>query len=577
MINLQIAKIFYQMGEYYAMDEVAFKPQAYEKAARLIEGLENDLEDIYKKHGAKGLMEIDGIGQGLAEKIEEYIKNGQIQEYEKLKKACPVDLEHLTAVEGLGPKLIKALYKELKIKTLDDLEKAAQENKIAALPHFGEKSQRNILRGIEYVKGGQGRRLLGSALPIAEHLLEKIKAFPGVEEASLAGSLRRLKETIGDFDFLAQAKNPDKIIDHFCSMMEVEEVLAKGDTKASVMLHAGLKADLRVVAKNSFGAALQYFTGSKDHNIALRKIAEDKGYKLNEYGLFSGKKNMASKTEEEIYDKLGLQYIEPELREDSGEIEAARFAQGKPNGLPKLVQLQDILGDLHTHSTWSDGGYSIKEMALEAKRLGRQYIAMTDHGGNLQVAHALNDKKDILAQWAEIDELNKELEGIKILKGIEVDINGEGEPELPNELLAQFDIVLASAHLKLRLPEKEQTERMIRAMQNPHIDILAHPTGRKILDREPMALDMEEIFKVAAATGTVLEISTFPERLDLKDVYIRQAIKAEVKLSLGTDAHILSHLLFMELGVSQARRGWAEKKDIINCLSWAELLKLLNQ
>jgi len=479
-------------------------------------------------------------------------------------------LEHLTAVEGLGPKSIKTLYQELKIKNLDDLEKAAKAGEIAKLPRFGKKSQDNILRGIEYVKSGGGRMLLGTALPLARHLAEKIKNLEEVEEAIPAGSLRRKKETVGDIDILVVAKNSEKVMDYFCSMVEVEEVLAKGETKSSVRLHNGMEADLRVVSKESFGAALQYFTGSKDHNIELRKIAEKKGYKLNEYGIFSAKEKsiLTQGTEEEIYNILGLQYIEPEMRENTGEIKLAQ-----ENKLPKLVELKDILGDLQMHSTWSDGGYSIKEMALEAKRLGLKYIAITDHGGNLQVARALNNKKDIFAQWAEIDKLNKELKGIKILKGIEVDIDGEGNPELPDDLLAGFDVVLGSIHLKLRLSQEEETERLVRAMKNPHIDILAHPTGRKVLSREAMALDMDKIFEVAKETGTVLEINAYPERLDLKDSHIRQAISQGIKLSLGTDAHILSHLAFMEFGVSQARRGWAEKKDIVCTKSFEEIKK----
>jgi len=597
MINQQIAKIFYQMSEYYAMDEVAFKPQAYEKAARVLESLRKDLTDIYEMGSIKALVEIEGIGQGLAEKIEEFIKTGRIKEYEKLKKACPVDLEHLTVVEGLGPKSIKALYEELNIKTLEDLEKAAQADKISKLPHFGKKSQDNILQGIEYVKSGSGRRSLGNVLFLARHLVEKIKSLKETETVILAGSLRRGKETIGDIDILAVANDPEKVMDYFCSMVEVERVLARGETKSMVRLHNGLETDLRIVPKESFGAAAQYFTGSKDHNIELRKIAEKKGCKLNEYGLFilPGKKipisndqfpkksqnqkikikteeQIAGKTEKEIYEKLGLIYIEPELRENTGEIEASRARR-----LPNLVELKDILGDLQMHSDWSDGGYSIKEMALEAKRLGRQYIAITDHGGNLQVARALNNKKDIYAQWQEIDKLNKELSGIKILKGIEVDIDDKGEPELPAELLAGFDVVLGSIHLKLRLPKEVQTERLVRAMKNPHIDILAHPTGRKVLTREAMALDMDKVFKTAKETGTVLEINAYPERLDLKDVHVHQALGLGIKLSLGTDAHLLSHLAFMEFGVFQARRGWAEKKDIICTMCFDEIKEFLKQ
>ncbi len=599
MVNQQISKIFYQMAEYYAMDDVAFKPQAYEKAARLIESAENDLADVYKAGGVKALMAIDGIGQGLAEKIEEYIKNGKIKEYEKLKKTCPVELEHLTLVQGLGPKSIKTLYGKLGVKTLTDLEKAAKAGQVAELPRFGEKMQENILRGIEYVKGGQGRMLLGDILPLAQQIKERLDSLQGVRVAVVAGSIRRRKETVGDIDILMVANNSAKAANYFCAMPEVAKVLVKGKTKSMVRLHNGLDADLRVVAKESFGAALQYFTGSKDHNIELRKIAEEEGYKLNEYGLYKihpsisldsardkslgvkKEKNkeimVAGKTEKEIYEKLGLEYIEPELRESTGEIEAAlRQAQGKPGGLPNLVKYEDIKGDLQMHSTWSDGAESILEMAQAAKKLGRQYIAITDHAGRLEIARGLKEK-DLLKQAEEIDEVNKKIKGLKVLKGAEVDIDKEGNLHIQDSALAKLEVVLGSIHDNFKMSKEAMTARICRAMANKNMDIWAHPTGRLLGRREGYKVDWDKIFGQAVKTGTVIEINAFPDRLDLSWQNVRRALTLGVKFSLGTDAHSTSHLEYLELGVSVARRGWCEKSDVINCLNWEELIKFLKK
>lgn len=571
MINLQLARIFYEISEYLAMDEIPFKPQAYEKAARILESLSEDAKEIYKQGGFQALKEIPGVGESIAEKIEEFIKTGKVKYHVELKKKCPVDLEHLTAVEGLGPKLIKTLYQKLGVKNLSDLEKAAEAQKIEKLPRFGPKIQENILRGIEFLKGGQGRLLLGYALPLAQKIEKRLEEFKEVKEVTVAGSLRRRKETIGDFDILVVSEKPQKVMEYFCSMPEVEKILAQGETRSSVHLYLGLDADLRVVAPKSFGSALQYFTGSKDHNIKTRKIAQDKKLKLNEYGVFRGQKQIAGKTEEEVYEALGLKYIEPEMREDQGEIEAS--LEGR---LPNLVELKDIKGDLQMHSTWSDGAYSIKEMALAAKKLGHDYIAITDHAGHLHIAHALSEK-DILRQWREIDALNKTLKGIKILKGIEVDLDDQGQPELSDKLLARFDLVLGSVHSKLRQPKSEMTKRLITAMKNSHVDIIAHPTGRILQRREEITIDLKEVIKAAKKTGTILEINAYPERLDLNDRNIRQAVEEGVKLSIGTDAHSINQLAYWELGVSQARRGWAEKKDIINTLGYSELLKLLKK
>lgn len=588
MINSKIAKIFYQMAEYYAMQDVAFKPQAYERAARLIESMEEDLADIYKTGGVKALMIIEGVGQGLAEKIEEFIKTGQIKEYEKLKKQCPVDLEHLTAIEGIGPKMIKVLYAKLKVRTIEDLEKVAKSHRVQRLPRFGPKVEENILRGIEFAKGDQGRFLLGYILPLVRQMEKRLRDLDFVSEAIAAGSVRRMKETIGDIDILAISSQPSKVMDFFCSMPEVEKVIAKGETKSSVRLDIGLDADVRVVPAASFGAALQYFTGNKDHNVELRKIAIDKKLKLNEYGLFKLKaqkskiktetqnskpegKMVAGKTEEEIYETLGLRWMEPELRENTGEIEASR--EGK---LPKIINYKDIKGDLQMHSDWSDGANTIKEMAEAARQIGHKYIAITDHTGELRIAGGMDEKK-VLAQMAEIDKINKSLKGIRILKGVEVNIRKDGTLDISDKVLAKLDIVLASVHSNFKMPRQEMAERICVAMKNLHVDIIAHPTARVIQRRAGYEVDFEKLLECAKRTGTVLEINSYPDRLDLNDVHIKKAVEAGVKLSIGTDSHSRTQLRNIELGIAQARRGWAERKDIINTMSYEELIKFLKK
>ena len=586
------------MAEYYTMQDVAFKPQAYERAGRLIESMEEDLADIYKSGGVKALMAIEGVGRGMAEKIEEFIKTGKIKEYEKLKKQCPVDLEHLTAVEGIGPKMIKALYEKLEVKTVSDLEKAAQKHLVQKLPRFGPKVEENILRNIEFSKGDRGRFLLGYILPLVRRIEQRLKDLDFVFQAIAAGSIRRMKETIGDIDILVISSQPEKVMDYFCFMPEVEKVIAKGETKSSVRLDIGLDADVRVVPAASFGAALQYFTGSKDHNIVLRKIAQDKKLKLNEYGIFKmqnsppagdlpkGEKfenqndnvkfkikpiKKASEAEEGLYNFLGLDYIEPELRENTGEIEAAQKAK-----LPKLVKNADVKGDLQMHSDWSDGVNSIEEMAEAAKALNQEYIAITDHTGELRIAGGM-DEKTILKQMAEIDKINKSLKGIKILKGVEVNIRKDGTLDIPDKVLAKLDIVLASVHSNFKMSRQDMTKRICQAMANPHVDIISHPTARVIQRREGYQVDFEKLLECAKKTGTVLEINAYPDRLDLNDVHIKKAVEAGVKLSIGTDSHSRTQLRHIELGIAQARRGWAERKDIINALNYEELIRFLEK
>lgn len=557
------------------MKEVPFKPRAFEKAGMIIKGLEQDVKDIYKSGGLKALTDIPGIGQGIAERIEEYIKTKRIKDYENLKKQVPVEVSALSSIEGLGPKNIFKLYKKLGIKTVGQLEKAAKAGKLRELEGFGEKSEQKILKGIEFLKKGQGRFVLGFVWLAVSSILEKLRTLPYVEKAEPAGSIRRRQETVGDLDILVISKEPEKVMDYFVSMPEIEHIYAKGPTKTNVRLKNRMDADLRVLEPKSFGAALQYFTGDKYHNIALREMAMKKGYKLSEYGLFKGKRFVAGKTEEEIYEKLGLECPPPELRTNSGELDTAlRQAQGKPDGLPKLIDYGSLKGDLQVQTNWTDGQNSIIEMAEAAKKAGLEYILITDHTKSLAMTGGLDEKK-LLRQMKEIDEVQKQVSGIKILKGAEVNILKDGRPDISDEVLAKLDIAGGAVHSNFNLSEKEQTARIIKAMENPNIDIIFHPTGRVIQKREPYKVDVEALIKAAKKTHTVLEIDAYPNRLDLKDVFIRKAVEAGVKLSISSDAHSVLHFQYLDLGVAQARRGWAEAKDIINTRSWKEMLELL--
>jgi DNA polymerase (family 10) len=569
MRNTELAQIFREIALYLEMKEEPFKPRAYEKVAYSLEALEEPVGEIYRRGGVKALRAIPGVGQAIAEKIEEVIRTGGLRYYEELKKEVPVDVRGLTAIEGIGPKSVKLLYEKLAIKTAADLEKAARAGKIRGLPHFGEKMEQKILKGIEFLKQGSGRFPLGSALPLIGEIEQRLRELPEVEEVVVAGSTRRWKETIGDADILAISRKPEKVMEFFVSMSEVMHVQGQGKTKSTVKLKNGMDVDLRVVPRESFGAALNYFTGSKDHNVALRKIAQEKGLKLNEYGLFRGNKRIAGKTEEEIYKALGLAFIPPELRENQGEIEAAQKGE-----LPNLVGYRDLRGDLQTQTTWTDGANSIEEMAGEAKRLGLEYIAITDHTKGLAMTGG-SDEKKLLKQMAEIDKINRSLKGITILKGAEVNINKDGTLDIKDEVLAQLDVVGIAVHSHFNLPRREMTERIVKAMCNPHADILFHPTGRVIQKREPYDVDMDALIKTAKETGTVLEIDAYPDRLDLKDGHIRKAVEAGVKLAIDSDAHSVNHMRFLEFGVAQARRGWAEKDDVINTRPLKEFLKCL--
>jgi len=552
------------------MKDDRFRPRAYEKAARLIESMEDDLEDIYKKSGVKGLMEIEGIGKGMAEHIEEYVKTGKIKNFEKLKKDAPIDLDSFSSVGGVGPKMLLALYKNLGVKNISDLEKAARAGKVRRLPRFGQKTEKNILRSIALSREHRGRFLLGFVSPIVSKMEKDLASAPGVQKILACGSFRRRRETIGDIDILASARDSRAIMEYFVSLPNVEKIIARGETKSMVRLDIGIDADLRVVPEKSFGAALQYFTGSKDHNIELRKIAIKKGWKLNEYGLFDkNNRQIAGRTEEEIYKKMGLDWMSPEMRENRGEIELALAHK-----LPKIVEYEDVICDLQMHTTYSDGAQGVEEMAEAAKKLGRKYIAITDHVGHLKIAGAM-DVKTIERQWREIDGLNRKIRNFRILKGCEADINPDGTIALEDKYLLKFDIVLGSIHSNFKMSRSEMTKRLIRAMENPRVDIISHPTGRVIHKRSGYELDMEEIFRAAARTKTILEINSYPDRLDLNDLNIRRAIEHGVKLSLGTDSHSKNQLHNLDLGIAQARRGWAKKGDIVNCLTADQIVAFL--
>jgi DNA polymerase (family 10) len=571
--NVDIAKILHEMAAYYDMDDVLFKPRAYEKAALGIENLEKEAEEIYREGGLKALEDIPGVGKGIAGHLEDFFTKGHFREYERLKKKIPVDVAGLLAIEGVGPKTIKTFWKKLRVQNREDLGKAARAGKIRLLERFGKKSEEKILSGIEFLKSAGGRRVLGSVFPAIRDLEQMILSFPEVTRVVVAGSVRRRKETIGDIDILAVSSRPEKVGKRFRSLPFIAHVYGSGPTKTNVRLKNGLDADLRVVPERSFGAALNYFTGSKDHNIALRELAIARGWKLNEYGLFKGTKMIGGRTEEGIYKKLGLSYIEPELRENAGEIEAA-----KSGVLPDLVGYDDLRGDLQVQTNWTDGADSIETMARAAHKAGLEYIAVTDHTRSLAMTGGADEKK-LRQQMREVNALNEKLRAghikFHVLTGAEVNIGKDGSLDINNETLRELDVVGAAVHSHFGLGRKEQTKRVIRAIENPHADIIFHLTGRIINRRSAIDIDIDEIIRAARHTGTILEINASPDRLDLKDEHVRKCVDAGVKMAIDSDAHAKEHFTFLEYGIATARRGWASKKDIINARPLAEMQKLL--
>jgi len=570
--NQELAKIFYEIADRLASEDVEFKPYAYQRAAVTLETLEEDVKEIYERGGERALKEIPGVGESIAQKIEEYLKTGKIKYYEKMKKKLPINLEELLKVEGMGPRKAKVLYQKLGVRDLKSLERAAKTHKIASLPGFGEKTEKNILEGIAFVKRSKGRFLLGYIMPTVEEIVGRLRELREIQNLSVAGSVKRMQETIGDVDILATSKDPKKVIEFFTAKMPgIVKIWGKGPTKASIRVKEGFDIDLRVVPEKSYGSALQYFTGSKEHNIKTRKIAITKGLKLNEYGVFRGSKMVAGKTEEDVYRAIGLPVMPPEIRTDEGEIEAAMAGK-----LPHLIGYSDIKGDLHCHSKWDGGLNSIEELAESAMQMGYEYIGISDHTKFLHIEHGLDEKK-LSRQRKEIYELNARFKTqnkkFRILQGCEANIMPDGSIDIADDALAKLDYVIAGVHSQMKMPKEKMTERIIKAMKNPNVDIISHPTGRLIQKRDEYQIDFERILKAAKETGTILEIDSFPDRLDLKDANIRAAKEAGVKMVINTDTHAKDQMNFMKYGIAQARRGWAEKEDIINTRPVEGLLK----
>ncbi len=582
--NKELAAILFEMAALYDMENTAFKPRAYEKAALGVESLGEEAAELYQKGGATALMQIPGVGKSIAEHIEHLLLGRHFSEYDRLKKKVPVDILGLVAVEGVGPRMVRALWEKLKIRNLGDLERAARAGNIRGLAGFGKASEEKILRGIEFLKKSGGRSVLGFVLPDIRRIEKMIQSFPEVESAMVCGSVRRMKETVGDIDILAASRHPEKVMKRFLGLPFIASVYAHGPTKTMVKLKNGLDADLRVVPQESYGAALNYFTGSKNHNVALREVAIKKGWKLNEYGLFESQglkgksqkwRRVAGKTEEELYKALGLHYIEPEMRENIGEIEASR-----KNRLPKLIGYHDLRGDLQVQTDWTDGENSIEEMADAAKKAGLEYIAITDHTRSLAMTGGADEKK-LLRQMQEINRVNRTFHiphsTFHILKGAEVNIDKYGSLDIKDEVLAKLDVVGAAVHSHFKLSRAEQTMRLIRAMESPHVDIIFHLTGRIINRREPIDVDVDQVVAAAKRTVTILEIDAYPDRLDIRDEYVRKCVNAGVKMSIDSDAHSIQHFKFLEIGIAQARRGWAEKENIINAWPLEKMLGMLKK
>jgi DNA polymerase (family 10) len=569
--NLRIAKIFSQIAEILEVQgENPFRIRAYRRAAQTIEALSEDISDI----SAKGeLTGITGIGTDLAGKIREFIETGRISFFEDLKKKVSPAFLKLIDIPGVGPKTAKLLVDELKIKDIDDLEAKAKAHRLSKLPGIRRKTEENIIRGIQIIKRGRERVSLGIALPMAEEIVGALKKAAGISRMEVCGSLRRRKETIRDIDVLVTAARPSEVMDVFVGLSFIKQVIAHGPTKSSAITKEGVQVDVRAVEPESFGAALLYFTGSKEHNIRLREAAVKKGLKINEYGIFSVKSNkrLGGSTEEQIYRMLGLKFIPPELREDRGEIKAAF-----EDKLPHLVELADIKGDFHVHTKASDGSGSIQDLVKMAAGRGYEYMAVTDHSQSLRVAGGLKERQ-LLTQVKNIRAINKGLKGFRVLAGTEVDILDDGSIDFRDEVLSKLDIVVAAIHSGFRQSKDKLTKRIIRAMQNRYVSVIAHPTGRLMGSRDAYAVDIDEIFRAARDTNTALEINAFPSRLDLDDTSVKKAAQMGIMLAIGTDTHHADQLDNMKYGLSVARRGWLEKKNILNSFSADEVLKRIRK
>lgn len=569
--NGQLAGILRDIGfltEVENEPNAQFKARAYYRAADSVDDLDDDVAAIYEKGGLNALLQIPGVGRAIAAKIEEYVKTGKVGHYEEQKARLPIDIASLGTIEGIGPRTLRAVYEKLNVKNMAELEAAAREGRLKSVPGFTEKKEQDVLKKIEFAKKGGGRRIIGELWPMIKKIESRLQAAPGVENASIAGSVRRMKETIGDIDFLVSAKDPESVMDFFVRMPEVQEVKGRGPAKAFIRLAEGIDADLLIVPRESWGAALQYFTGSKEHSIELRRIAISRGLRLNEWGVYRGEVQIAGATEQDVYRALGLVWIPPEMRENMGEIELAK------GEMPDLVEYGSLRGDLQVHSDNTDGTATIEEMALAAKEFGLNYIALTDHTKSLAMTGGL-DEQELLDQTNRIWELNDRLDGMRVLASAEVNIMKDGTLDIASNVLDRLDIVGAAIHSNFNLPIEVQTGRLVAAAKNPSVDIIFHPTGRLINKREGYPVDIGRLIEVAKETDTILEIDAHYNRLDLKDEYVRQAVQSGVKLVIDSDAHHPLHYAFLQFGIGQARRGWAQMSDVLNTLSADRLLQSL--
>jgi DNA polymerase (family 10) len=568
--NTDIAAVFDEIADFLEIGgENPFRIRAYRNAARTVRGLGPELRDMVDQN--EDLTQLPGIGKEIAAKIVEILETGTARALKKLQARHPKTLRDLLKLPNLGPKRVRILYQDLSIHNLQQLIEAAQAGRISELAGFGAKTEQHILESAESFVTKEIRYKIADVKPHVDSLTTYLKGVPGVNQVVEAGSYRRSKETVGDLDILVTARKGSPVVDRFVAYADVQKILSKGTTRSSVVLRTGLQVDLRLVDQNSFGAALQYFTGSQAHNIAIRRIGRQKGLKINEYGVFTFEKRVGGKTEESVYQAVDLPYISPELRENRGEIEAAR--EGR---LPKLIEVTDIKGDLHIHTDYTDGRNSLREMALAAKKRGMKYLAITEHSDRLKIAGGL-DPPQLMNQAEEIDGLNQELKGITILKGIEVEILEDGRLDLPDSVLGKLDLVVGTIHNQLRLPLEKQTERILRGMDHPHFTFLAHPSGRLINEREPMEVDMPRVINKARERGCFLELNANIRRLDLYDTYCQMAKEQGVLVAINSDAHNVNALDHLRFGVGQARRGWLEKSDVLNTRPLKELRKLLKQ
>ncbi len=564
MDNSEIAAVLYEVADLLELQGVSFKPQAYRRAARSIEQLDTPLSQL----SAEGrLEEVPGVGEALSKKIEEMLSTGELGYLDKLRAEVPEGLVRILEVPDVGPKTAMLLYKELGISSVEELKEAVLAHRLRGMKGFGEKTEERILQGIRVLESKGGRMLLGEALPLAEAYVEYLRSTQSIDRISVAGSLRRGRDTVGDIDILVGDDRPAAVIDAFAAYPSVEEVLMKGPTKCSVRLDGGLQVDIRAVETRSYGAALQYFTGSKEHNVSLRRIGVEMGLKLNEYGLFErdSDRMVASSTEEEVYSALGLAYIPPEIRENSGEIEAAR--EGR---LPELVSLGQVRGDLHVHTDWSDGSDTIGAVVAEAERLGYEYVAITDHTQSLRIANGLTPER-LRRQVDAVRKAEGAAGGMRVLAGSEVDIKADGSLDMPATVLKDLDIVVASVHSRFKMERAEMTRRVVAAVSSGQIDVLGHPTGRLIGQRSPYDIDLQAVLDAAAEHGVCMEVNCFPDRLDLRDVDCRAAGAKGVRVSLGSDSHRTGHMGFIRLGVITARRGWLGPGDVLNTMDASRL------